>query len=65
MKRYIVFGGMDKLGGWLDYLGHADSIESACQIASLVKMPIMWWHVVDSWNGEIVQDDVSESGNKW
>lgn len=65
MKRYLVFGGTEKLGGWLDYLGCADSIEAACQIPASVEVPIDWWHVVDGWDGDVVQDDASESGNKW
>ena len=68
MKRYIVFGGTAKRGGWLDYLGSANTIEQACELPSFIRMPITWWHVVDTLtginNGEIVVDDVSESGNK-
>ena len=67
MKRYIVFGGTAKRGGWLDYLGSANTIEQACEIPSLIRTPTTWWHVVDTLtglNGEIVADDVSQSGNK-
>ena len=67
MKRYIVFGGTAKRGGWLDYLGSADTIEQACELAARMETPITWWHEVDTLTGatgEIVADDTSESGNK-
>ena len=42
MKRYIVFGGTAKRGGWLDYLGSADTIEQACELAARMETPITW-----------------------
>lgn len=54
VKRYLVFGGMEKLGGWLDYLGSTDSLPAARAVLRSVKKPIMWWHIVDTETGDII-----------
>lgn len=55
MKRYLVFSGSDYYpsGGWTDFKGSIDSLESLSNIYEFVNGDD-WWHIVDSTTGEIV-----------
>lgn len=55
MKRYLLFKGYEYYpsGGWLDFAGTFDTIAEAKTNAKNCD----WWHIVDSKNGQTVEDN--------
>jgi hypothetical protein len=51
MKRFLVFSGhYESEGGWLDFIGERDDLESARDLAKDVSLRLgrYWWHIVDT-----------------
>ena len=55
MKRYLVFGGLEKIScsGWEDLVGYFDTIDKARQKLA-ERFDIKWYQIVDIETGEIV-----------